>query len=396
VSGLGTAATRNVPAVGNASDGEVVLATDTRLTDSRTPNAHASTHATGGSDPLTPASIGAQAALTTAAPLAVNLGGTGSISYADGQLLIGNSATGGLTKATLTAGANVSITNSNGNITIDATGGGGSGQSPITQVFNASAYWSKPAGAKMVRVRLLGGGGGGGSGRLGLSGEIRCGGGGGGGGGYHEIELDASLLGASELVTVGGGALGGSAITAGPANGNSGGQGGNSAFGTWVRVQGGVGGQGGLSGGPLAAPGAMLAHFGGSASNLGGVGAAGYPQTLNGVLVSTPAVASSFFGPGGAGGGAGGGVSSANATALGGVGGYSLLSGATSPGFTPSTNGIPGTGGAGGFGSLSGASNGGAGGRASGGGGGGAGTGSGPSGAGGAGGAGQVIVTTYF
>ena len=46
-------------------------------------------------------------------------GGTGESSYTNGQLLIGNTA-GGLTKATLTAGANVTITNGDGGITIAA------------------------------------------------------------------------------------------------------------------------------------------------------------------------------------------------------------------------------------------------------------------------------------
>lgn len=46
-------------------------------------------------------------------------GGTGQTSYTDGQLLIGNSS-GGLTKATLTAGTGISITNGNGAITINA------------------------------------------------------------------------------------------------------------------------------------------------------------------------------------------------------------------------------------------------------------------------------------
>jgi len=53
--------------------------------------------------------------------LAVGDGGTGQTSYTDGQLLIGNTATGGLTKATLTAGTNVTITNTNGAISIAAT-----------------------------------------------------------------------------------------------------------------------------------------------------------------------------------------------------------------------------------------------------------------------------------
>jgi hypothetical protein len=46
-------------------------------------------------------------------------GGTGQTSYTDGQVLIGNSA-GGLTKSTLSAGSNVTITNGNGAITIDS------------------------------------------------------------------------------------------------------------------------------------------------------------------------------------------------------------------------------------------------------------------------------------
>lgn len=55
--------------------------------------------------------------------LAVTSGGTGQTAYTDGQLLIGNTATGGLSKATLSAGSNVTITNGNGTITIASTGG---------------------------------------------------------------------------------------------------------------------------------------------------------------------------------------------------------------------------------------------------------------------------------
>jgi len=49
-------------------------------------------------------------------------GGTGQSSYADGELLIGNSSNNSLSKATLTAGSGVSITNGNGTITINASG----------------------------------------------------------------------------------------------------------------------------------------------------------------------------------------------------------------------------------------------------------------------------------
>jgi len=57
--------------------------------------------------------------------LPVANGGTGQTSYTDGQLLIGNSTGNTLTKATLTAGTNITITNAAGAITIAAAGGGG-------------------------------------------------------------------------------------------------------------------------------------------------------------------------------------------------------------------------------------------------------------------------------
>jgi hypothetical protein len=53
--------------------------------------------------------------------IAVNKGGTGQTTYTDGQLLIGNSSNNSLSKATLTAGTGITITNGNGTITIDST-----------------------------------------------------------------------------------------------------------------------------------------------------------------------------------------------------------------------------------------------------------------------------------
>lgn len=61
----------------------------------------------------------------SAGTLAIARGGTGNTTYTDGQLLIGNSSGNTLTKATLTQGSGVSITNGNGSITISATGSGG-------------------------------------------------------------------------------------------------------------------------------------------------------------------------------------------------------------------------------------------------------------------------------
>ena len=71
--------------------------------------------------------------VTTAGTLAISYsgtalpaanGGTGQTLYTDGQLLIGNTA-GGLTKATITAGSGISVTNGDGAITITSTAGGG-------------------------------------------------------------------------------------------------------------------------------------------------------------------------------------------------------------------------------------------------------------------------------
>ena len=67
------------------------------------------------------------------ANLAVANGGTGQTSFTNGQLLIGNTTGNTLTKATLTAGTGISITNGSGSITIAATGGGGF--SPVTSAM---------------------------------------------------------------------------------------------------------------------------------------------------------------------------------------------------------------------------------------------------------------------
>lgn len=62
--------------------------------------------------------------ITLAGTLAVANGGTGQTSYTDGQLLIGNSTGNTLTKATLTAGTGITVTNGNGSISIAAINNG--------------------------------------------------------------------------------------------------------------------------------------------------------------------------------------------------------------------------------------------------------------------------------
>lgn len=66
--------------------------------------------------------------------LPVANGGTGQTSYTDGQLLIGNSTGNTLTKATLTAGSGISVTNASGSITIAATGSSGVSQAKATAI----------------------------------------------------------------------------------------------------------------------------------------------------------------------------------------------------------------------------------------------------------------------
>lgn len=55
-------------------------------------------------------------------PLPVDSGGTGQSTFTNGQLLIGNTTGNTLAKATLTAGANITITNGAGAITIAVSG----------------------------------------------------------------------------------------------------------------------------------------------------------------------------------------------------------------------------------------------------------------------------------
>jgi hypothetical protein len=56
--------------------------------------------------------------ITLAGTLAVANGGTGQTTYTDGQLLIGNTTGNTLTKATLTAGTGISVSNGSGAITV--------------------------------------------------------------------------------------------------------------------------------------------------------------------------------------------------------------------------------------------------------------------------------------
>ena len=72
-----------------------------------------------------PSWITSLAASKLTGAVAVVNGGTGQTSYTDGQLLIGNSTGNTLTKATLTAGTGIAITNTAGGISIATSASGG-------------------------------------------------------------------------------------------------------------------------------------------------------------------------------------------------------------------------------------------------------------------------------
>lgn len=305
---------------------------------------------------LTTDLAGKQAALTTSAPLALSLGGTGAITASAALAALGGTKTADV------------------------------------QVFTSNGTWTKPAGAKAVHITCIGAGGGGASGRVSAG---QQGGGGGAGGSFSERLIPASVLGATEAVTVGVGGPGGVATSAVNAQNNVGTKGGDSLVGTWISATGGDGG------GTVGAGGAASNRFqfqGGSGGS-GGSAAAGNTGGNSGM--------------GGAGGGGGGGINNPPTSQFGGgIGGAVLtngVTGGTSAGGTAgggngangaSTGSIVhcGGGGAGGGSSLaSNGGNGGNGGLYGGGGGGGGAVAFGfTSGAGGSGANGIVVITTYF
>lgn len=135
-----------------------------------------------------------------------------------------------------TAGGDVSLARSASGV-LDVTGkltvGGKEPASVTRQIFTASGTWTKPAGAKTVWVRAVGGGGGGGGASASVAGAHSKGGGG-GGGEYAERWFTGAELGATETVTIGAAGVGG--------NGGGGGSGGVTSFGSWFSCNGGGGG----------------------------------------------------------------------------------------------------------------------------------------------------------
>ena len=190
----------------------------------------------------------------------------GAVSYAKIQdvsttsRLLGRATAGAGDVEEITIGTGLSLSGT----TLNASGGGGGYQRQV-DYFTTSGTWSKPAWAKYITVLLLPGGGAGGSGRRGATTTVRCGGAGGGACGYTSVEnLDATSLASSESVIVGSGGIGGASVTTDDTNGNTGGAGGLSSFGSLIATGNNGGGQGG----------------GTSASSLGGSGFGASGQTI--------------------------------------------------------------------------------------------------------------------
>jgi hypothetical protein len=214
--------------------------------------------------------------------------------------------------------------------TPSGTSGGTLG--PFVATPGAPYSYTPTGSEKAYVVELLGGGGGGGSGPWAVSGN-RYGGAGGGAGGYSFVQIPASLISGTTVLTAGAGGAGGAAPTALGDPGLSGQTGGDSTFGTVVRAGGGAGGGGTAAGSTTPSAGGA----GGTGMWAGGAGGNGSTGLTAGVAGSQ----SPFGGGGGGGGGAGINNSSQASADGGGGGGGAASNGAYSA--TPVPGGAGGT-----------------------------------------------------
>lgn len=177
---------------------------------------------------------------------------------------------------------------------------------PLVNDFAASGTWTKAPKASLVVVEECGGGGGAGAGRRGAAASVRCGGGAGGHASFMREVFQASLLGATETVTIGAAGTGGAAVTADNTNGNNGTAGATTSFGTWVVARG-----GGLGSGGTATTGSQGQSYGGSLN--GSITNPAGASTTGG----SPAAGSTNYATGNA--ASGGGISSGDVSAAGGT-----------------------------------------------------------------------------
>jgi hypothetical protein len=333
------------------SSSVAVATDDSRMTDSRVPTAHAASHATNGTDPISPSSIGAIAgSLVTsvgspgtdtnvptekAVRAAISTAGGGDVSgpssSVDTHVAVFDGTSGKLIKD----GGAISVAPTtyqlifDGSATTFADGSsiGWAGTCVPGSAAQCTTSWTVPVGVNAVRVEIWGGGAGGNGGNA----TTRTGGGG-SGGGYSRKDC-AVTPGGSLSIAVGMGGTGGAA--AGYA-----GDGGTSSVTGCLTVYGALHGAGVLNAAGL--PGwikssAPLGPFMTTASTLAVITAstpicvAGYTPLLDGLggcggpgITSTAAGIAGTNAIGAGGGGGGGGLD--NAT--GGTAGTSLWGGA--------------------------------------------------------------------
>ncbi len=180
VHNLGTASHLDVPPTGNASAIQVVLGNDTRLSDTRTPAAHAATHAAGGSDPVQLAEsqvtglstdlgllaplAGATFTGTVTAPsfvgaLTGNASGTaanvtGVVAVANGGTGVSLAATGPGFLTQASAGGNVTVRSITGAdlpaMSTSAQGAVPATGTPSGKFLEDSGAWGTPAGSGTI------------------------------------------------------------------------------------------------------------------------------------------------------------------------------------------------------------------------------------------------------
>jgi len=233
----------------------------------------------------------------------------------------------------------VSITNANITDTRTYLGSNAASSVPDVQVFTGSGTWTKPAAARWLYARAVGGGGAGGGASVGVAGQNSKGGGG-GGGAYTEAWIDAASVTATVAVTVGAGGTG--------VSGGAGNAGAQSSFGPYITAPGGsgggttaasatglgaAGGSGGVAGSITAGTG--FASKGGAGQNCFGVVSrtttgTGGDSVLGGGAVGTsigssPASVAGAAGGNYGGGGSGGGTTDTGAANAGGAGAGGLV-----------------------------------------------------------------------